>query len=304
MIDLGIYAISYNPTADSSLYNARPTVARVLRGDGGLFRKATFGIDPNLSPPLMQDLLTMSWAMVYGIEDINGFNSLQTRRYTDYLFGRRVYDVSYGAPPDASLLKPDSAILSSLNVRYVLMPARAPIDPGASFRPIFQDAQVRIFENTQVYPRAYFVERVRSGMGSRAVFNQVTTTGFDGRREALVEATDLPDLPPVVPSMTTARADAHRVSPTELRVATTTTVRRFLVVSEMYYPGWRAYVDGVETPIFCTNYLFRGVVVPEGTHVVRFVYRPASVFVGATVSALALISVGALLAAHRRATVQ
>ena len=70
---------------------------------------------------------------------------------------------------------------------------------------------------------------------------------------------------------------------------------RLLVVSEMYYPGWRAYVDGVETPMFRTNYLFRGVVVPSGYHVVRFAYLPTSVLAGAAVSALALIVAGVLL---------
>jgi uncharacterized membrane protein YfhO len=54
-------------------------------------------------------------------------------------------------------------------------------------------------------------------------------------------------------------------------------------------------VDGVETPIFRTNYLFRGVVVPSGQHVVRFAYLPSSALAGAAVSSLALIVAGVLL---------
>ena len=92
------------------------------------------------------------------------------------------------------------------------------------------------------------------------------------------------------------------MSPTDLRVATRTTEPRLLVASEMYYPGWRAYVDGVETPIVRTNYVFRGVVVPSGQHVVRFAYLPSSVLTGAAVSSLALIVAGLLLYRSRPAT--
>jgi uncharacterized membrane protein YfhO len=92
-----------------------------------------------------------------------------------------------------------------------------------------------------------------------------------------------------------AQAEVRRGGPNELEVTTETAATRFLVVSEMHFPGWRAYVDGVETPIYRTNYLFRGIVVPTGRHTVRFVYRPASVGVGASVSALGMLVLAALV---------
>ena len=63
----------------------------------------------------------------------------------------------------------------------------------------------------------------------------------------------------------------------------------------MYFPGWRAYVDGVETPIYRANYLFRGVVVPQGQHTLVFAYRPTSVLVGAAISLVALVLAAGLL---------
>jgi hypothetical protein len=295
LIDLGVYAVGFNATTDRGFYEYQPPVMRVLQGHDELFRKATLLVDINGALDRVgQDTLALSWGMVHSIEDINGFNSLQPRRYTDYVFGPRVRDVSYGYFPDQSLLRSDSAILNSLNVRYLIVPATVLIHPGPHLRPVFEDMHVRVFENMQAYPRAYFAERVWSELDPQAVLRQVTAAGFDGRHNALVEATDAPS---VQPSTTPARAEATRTSPTELRVTTNTAERRFLVVSEMYFPGWRAYVDGVQTPIFRTNYLFRGVVVPAGQHVVSFVYRPSSALVGAAVSALALIGTGVLL--HR-----
>lgn len=299
LIDLGIYTTSFTPTANRRLYQYRPQVTSALGGDGQLFRKATVLVQPNdVVNRAAQETLAMSWGMVHGVEDINGFNSLQPRRYTDYLFGPETTDVSYGYLRNAPLLQPDSAILSSLNVRYVLVPKGEAVDVGPHLRPVFQNANVTVFENTLVYPRAYFVERVRTELDPHRVLQQVTAPGFDGRREALLETANPPSLPPPT---TAGAARATRRSPNELRIATRTAEPRLLLVSEMHFPGWRAYVDGVEAPIYRANYLFRGVVVPAGHHVVTFLYRPSSVIVGTIVSALALLFVGVLLVSTEQA---
>ena len=54
----------------------------------------------------------------------------------------------------------------------------------------------------------------------------------------------------------------------------------FLYVSDTYYPGWRAYVDGKETKIYRANLAFRAVEVPKGKHTVVFRYVPMSFYIG------------------------
>ena len=233
--------------------------------------------------------------MVHGIDDVNGFNSLQPRRYTDYVFGPRVDDVSYGYLRDERLLRADNPVLSSLNVRYVIVPSGDRLALGPHLRPIFEGTHARVDENTRAYPRRTLPTASAQTATRRSVFRQVTAPGFDGRREALVESASAPALaPPRGP----AGAEASRPGPNALDVVTTTIEPRYLVVSEMYFPGWRAYVDGVETAIDRTNYLFRGVVVPAGRHTVRFEYRPASVLTGAVLS-LAALAVTWLLVRRR-----
>ena len=51
-----------------------------------------------------------------------------------------------------------------------------------------------------------------------------------------------------------------------------------LVLRDTWYPGWRATVDGAETPIYRINGCFRGVLVPLGRHTVSFAYRPRLVY--------------------------
>jgi hypothetical protein len=49
----------------------------------------------------------------------------------------------------------------------------------------------------------------------------------------------------------------------------------WFVLADTDYPGWKAYINGVETSIYRANLAFRAVQVEAGTQTVEFVYQPA-----------------------------
>jgi uncharacterized membrane protein YfhO len=57
-----------------------------------------------------------------------------------------------------------------------------------------------------------------------------------------------------------------------------------LVLSDNYYPGWQAFIDGAPTEIFRANCTMRAVAVPSGRHLVSFVFMPATLKASASVS--------------------
>jgi len=81
--------------------------------------------------------------------------------------------------------------------------------------------------------------------------------------------------------------------PEEVVVDVTTGQEGYLILSDVYYPGWRAEVDGAEVPIERANYLFRGVLVERGHHTVVFKYDPQSFQTGLKVT---LASLGVIFA--------
>ncbi len=69
----------------------------------------------------------------------------------------------------------------------------------------------------------------------------------------------------------------------------------YLFLSDVFYPGWKAFVDGIPAAIYRTDFVFRGLPVPEGKHTITFVYRPPRFFIGLILSLAALAGILAIL---------
>ncbi len=80
--------------------------------------------------------------------------------------------------------------------------------------------------------------------------------------------------------------------PNRLLLSIQADVPGWVVVSDTWYPGWRAYIDGEPTEIVRANYLFRAVEVPAGKHQIEFVYVANWFVMGGVVSVLAWVAGG------------
>jgi uncharacterized membrane protein YfhO len=78
----------------------------------------------------------------------------------------------------------------------------------------------------------------------------------------------------------------------------------FLVLSDVYYNGWKAFVDGENEKVYKADYVFRAVRLTEGQHTVEFVFDPLSFQIGWRVSAMTAGIMGAclLIGSVRRTT--
>lgn len=62
------------------------------------------------------------------------------------------------------------------------------------------------------------------------------------------------------------------------------------VTSEIYAPGWNVYIDGKKADIMEVNLCFRGVVSPQGEHIIEFRYMPMSFVFGLIYLVISIIS--------------
>jgi hypothetical protein len=82
---------------------------------------------------------------------------------------------------------------------------------------------------------------------------------------------------------------SHRVS-----ILTEAPVARLVVISQTYYPAWKAYVDGHPTKIWRANYAFQAIELPAGNHQVKLVYEDKKLLAGAVLSGLGLLTCAGL----------
>ncbi len=75
-----------------------------------------------------------------------------------------------------------------------------------------------------------------------------------------------------------------------LEIDVQTSADGYLFLGDTYYPGWRAMVDGQETPVLHADYLFRAVRVPAGTHHIRMIFDPLSWKIGAALTGAGVVA--------------
>ena len=80
-----------------------------------------------------------------------------------------------------------------------------------------------------------------------------------------------------------------------IRVQARMSCRGMVVLSESWFPGWVARVDGRDMPVHEVFGALRGVVVERGEHSIELHYRPLSVYGGAAISAFGLLLAGSVL---------
>jgi hypothetical protein len=130
-------------------------------------------------------------------------------------------------------------------------------------------------------PRAYVAQHV-SPIDSEAVLGQEELPEFNRETEALIDHESLPLLKasytPAAPGSAKAKGEARIVSyqRNSVTLEVESSQNGILVLHDIHYPGWEAWVDGERRPILRTNLLFRGVEVPAGRHRVEFHFRPMS----------------------------
>lgn len=207
------------------------------------------------------------------VQTIGGYNPAKLRIYQTML-DSCLYK---GPDPEFPI---NMNIVNMLNVRYLVAAGQLPAN---RFELVNADQRKRMYThlNPGALPRAFFVGAAYVANNEASVFRYLNSAAFDPSKVAVVEK----PLPSEIRTPERAGAQVVEYLSHKITVQATNSDQALLVLGEIYYPaGWNAYIDGVPTEIFKTNYILRSVVVPAGNHTIEFRFEPSSYELGMTLS--------------------
>ena len=213
--------------------------------------------------------------LMYGFEYFQDIDALGRRSYTDFL-----NFINTSAADERGKL------LRALNVKYVVAFHSLNVK-GINLFHEFPEHYSRIYEVTDSMPRTYLAARPVYDLDPVSTLRRLSSDAFDLAGEVVIDA----------PITLERRGEFRGNSKIELyqnrrvRINARLNEPGILVLTDAFYPGWKVYVDKHPQRILRANYLFRGVELSPGNHIVEFVYDPASFKIGLLISLMTVIVV-------------
>ena len=217
--------------------------------------------------------------MLFNIEATLGYNPM---RLESYELATGANETSHESRRRFSALMRSyrSTLANLLGIRFICttVPIET-IDPSlrpGDFKLVDHVGKVRIYENPRAFPRVFIADTAKAVDTERMMRSGVMPS-VDFRSTVLLDPLPpewhggaskpgMKSMPPIITSYTNTAV--------EIRVAVAKP--SFLVLNDLYYPYWHAYVDGEETEILNANVLFRAVLLQPGEHEVVFRFEPLS----------------------------
>jgi hypothetical protein len=291
----------YLPEKNPEIYEKHADVVDELKARTGIDHTRVF---------IAADLLDFSYCIklgqLTGISLVNDYENMNTNRYNRYCTfmlaknDRRSRDFFWGwFNLDKPLVHPK--LLNYMSAKYLWVSKRylaqnketisenfSEITRSSSL--IYADDLNLLFLNPEALPRVYVV-------GKSVVVED------DEKALTLLASDDFSPTEVVILSDGPQRGDADSIlaagrstvvidsaEPEAITITAEMENDGFLVLTDQFYPGWEALVDGEKVEIFRANYLFRSVALSAGRHEIVFRYRPMSFRLGATLSLAGLLT--------------
>lgn len=273
LASLAPLAATYNPIIDARLlYPTPPAVARLQ--------------DEAIRAP-SRVLMAPNMAMLYGLYGVAGYDGM-TPRYLEEVVRPTQSQLNFvGSGYLAEVPIFLSPVRDLLGVRHILVPPNVALDgPGLSLQYLAADG--RIYRSETALPRTFVVSHARC-LGDEQALHLIRERAVDFRREVLLAGCASAPLASDGPSNATAVIEHY--APHRVVISAASDHPGYLVLTDTWFPGWTAHVDGRESPVERADYAFRAVRLEPGRHEVVFLYDPGSVRLGLALSVLALLAI-------------
>jgi len=262
IVDLFLFGMSYNRTTNRQLYKREPKVFQLLERDKELFR-VVLKDRPNMG----------NTPMLWKFYSADGWSPLCIERYGRLIGAKNLRGWN------AEFVLPTPRALELTNVKYVIAHDRK-LDENRQFELIWTGDE-NVYKNKEFLPRAFITHSALVIRDSHQMLAILRKKDFVFQEIALLEEEPHIQLQDI---RTTPNASSwvkvEEYLPQEIIIRAKLDIPGLLVLTDAYYPGWKAYVDDTEQKIYRAYYVFKAVPLKKGEHMVRFVYEPISFKLG------------------------
>jgi len=233
----------------------------------------------------------------YHLPSLDGYDPLYISRYGEFVTAVNTGKVGPGYRSVVSFQKKGvftQKALNLLNIRYIIQKASDENQPWgfpfsdypkSQFNLIYKDVSYHIYENTRVFPHAFVPSDYKIIKSPQKIIDVMFADSTNLRNTVILE--ENPQVLTGFKNPGVARVTSYTSN--YLTIVANMTEGGLVFLSDTYYPGWNATIDGKKTHIFRADYAFRAVSVPKGKHFVQFYFLPNSFIIGLGVSIFGLL---------------
>jgi len=235
-----------------------------LKEDKTIFR--FMSADKRILPP--------NFSVVYDLQTVDGYDPLYLARYGELIAaserGRPDISFPFGFNRIVTPQNFNSRIVDLLNVKYVLSLTDL---SSPKLGLVFKEGETRVYYNKEFFPRAFMVYNFRFAESRQKAIELLMDEKIDLRKKVILEENLPIDLLKLTNEKIANNVIIEAYQPNEVAIEVDTAQKGFLVLTDSYYPGWRAKIDGRQTKIYQADYNFRAIIVPSGKHIITFEYE-------------------------------
>ena len=160
----------------------------------------------------------------------------------------------------------ESRLTDLMNVKYILSLNDL---QSEKLIKIFEEGQTKVYENKNFYPRIFLTEDLIEVNNEQEMIEAMFDESIDLAKTAIVYKKDKINIG--LDNLNAGEStEIIDYQPNEVRIKTNLNTEKLLILSDVYYPSWKVYINGQEKKIHKVDYILRGVTIPKGKHEVFF----------------------------------
>jgi len=292
IVDLFLFGAKINPLISQKIYTYKSDSLKFILQDrdnyrillepkteryfhiirGATLEEAIIGVEKSL---------VHNYGLFYKIFDAQGYESITLNDYEHLL----------------KIIQEEGRwdLLNLLNIKYVLSKFELKM---RQLKLVYEDEWIKIYWNTTCLPRAFLVSKARIIKDRNRILEVMKCTRFNPEEEVILDE----EIPNFKSASHQPQASIKSIDyqPNKVVLYAYSEAEGILVLSDTYYPGWRAFIDGKPTKVYRANYTFRALRFPAGEHKVEFVYIPLSFLVGIIGSVISIFILIGLMLVRKR----